>query len=427
VSQEDELFGAPAGWYPDPLGLPQLRWWNNHSWTEQISAARQPLVVQDTKFAWADEELPTRRDERERERGAAARTPADTAAATADSLRQLDPPRAFHQVNSGAPAAPAAAPSFQAPPAAAPSAPPAFQAAAPAAPPAAPTAAPAAPPVAPASSRIDSLYQPDPVTSPVASTPSVDSLFGTRPAAGAPAEALDALFGAKESQKASTRVKTPILTADQVGTATRVHSSLPSNTGPAWIIAMIPLFQLVVSMLVLNALGMGGSALIYFAILVVPYLVVIGLAYLDNGMLLKAGISAPAHWGWAALTAPVYLLMRARAVIRETGHGIGPVLVWFGLGALHVASVLVIPGIVVALLPAVFSAQIEESVAADAMLISGTSMTVSCPDTPPVLIGEQVVCSSVSASGNEFDITVTQERRNGWISWQVIDWGSFNI
>ena len=27
---------APAGWYHDPLGLPQLRWWNGMMWTNQI-------------------------------------------------------------------------------------------------------------------------------------------------------------------------------------------------------------------------------------------------------------------------------------------------------------------------------------------------------------------------------------------------------
>jgi hypothetical protein len=35
---------VPAGWYADPLGLPQLRWWDNHAWTEHVSDAQQPLV-----------------------------------------------------------------------------------------------------------------------------------------------------------------------------------------------------------------------------------------------------------------------------------------------------------------------------------------------------------------------------------------------
>jgi len=26
----------PAGWYRDPLGLPQYRWWDGFSWTNRI-------------------------------------------------------------------------------------------------------------------------------------------------------------------------------------------------------------------------------------------------------------------------------------------------------------------------------------------------------------------------------------------------------
>ena len=35
---------TPAGWYPDPLGLPQLRWWDGQGWGEHTSEARRPLL-----------------------------------------------------------------------------------------------------------------------------------------------------------------------------------------------------------------------------------------------------------------------------------------------------------------------------------------------------------------------------------------------
>lgn len=407
----DDLFGAPAGWYPDPLGLPQLRWWNNHAWTEQTSAARQPMVVQDTKFAWADDEVPTRREERERERSGADRTPSAATVPTAESLRELEPPRAFTQVSQGVPAAP-----FVETPAA-PVMPPAPAAAAPTAP-AAPTPS-------------ESLFSSDPIIETVfppaapTTSPAFDRIFDAKPAAAAPDEALDALFGAKSTRRVNTRIKTPIYSADQLPATATASAKLPSATGPAWAIAMIPLFQLVVSLLLLTSLGMGTSFLVFVAILVVPYFVAVALAYVDHKALKAAGYEHPASWRWALLTAPVYLLVRARTVIRETGHGIGPVLVWFGLGVMHLASFVAIPGLIIALLPAVFSAQIEQAVADDAMLISTTQLTLDCPDTPPVLQGEQIICPAVSGSGNHFDITVTLERANGWIDWQVIDWGVF--
>lgn len=49
-------YTVPAGWYPDPLGHPQLRWWNGEGWTEQVSAAPEPLVMQPSNFAWKTEE-----------------------------------------------------------------------------------------------------------------------------------------------------------------------------------------------------------------------------------------------------------------------------------------------------------------------------------------------------------------------------------
>jgi len=36
---------APAGWYPDPLGLPQVRWWNGMGWTNRIEEIRPEIQI----------------------------------------------------------------------------------------------------------------------------------------------------------------------------------------------------------------------------------------------------------------------------------------------------------------------------------------------------------------------------------------------
>jgi len=411
VSQDD-LFGAPAGWYPDPLGLPQLRWWNNHAWTEQTSAARQPIVMQDTKFAWADDDLPTRREERERERQRDERAPANPAKPTAATLRELEPPRAFTKIDD-APAPVDEGRTNQ--------------------------RGDAQRGDAQQSFTTQASFADDPSTAQRAasSTPSYSSLFDPAPAAAAPLseESLDSLFGAKPEQPQPQSQSQPQPAGRRSAPRAQQAESFGGgrgggplvSTAPAWIIAMIPLFQLVLSLLLLTALGMGSNVSVFVGILTVPYLIVIALAVVDYRMLKNQGVERPAHWAWAFLTAPVYLLARARNVIRESGHGIGPVLVWFGLGALHLASVVAIPGLLIAILPGVFTSQLESSVEGDALLISGAEMNVSCPATPPVLFGEQTVCKAVSSSGKNSDIAVSLERANGWIEWQVLDWGVWGM
>ena len=111
---QDNQFRAPAGWYPDPLGLPQLRWWNNHGWTEQVSAAPEPVAVQEARYAWMEDEPPVATAYADAvDRGA---VPPQTLPAS--SLNQLEGPRPFSKVDepsmwsgasaAAAPAAPAA-------------------------------------------------------------------------------------------------------------------------------------------------------------------------------------------------------------------------------------------------------------------------------------------------------------------------------
>nr|WP_246376404.1 DUF2510 domain-containing protein [Conyzicola lurida] len=405
------MFGAPAGWYPDPLGLPQLRWWNNHAWTEQTSAARQPMVMQDTKFAWADDELPTRREERERERQRDERKPAEPVKPTAATLRELEPPRAFTKINdTPAPRDEAHDPyepqqtSF--------------------------TETPRTEYAAQGDHSTQTGYaNPAGYGEPLRPTPSFDSLFDNAPAGGTAAdESIDSIFGTRAEARRTEGRPSGRRSTLNVPTESAMRDGGPMvSTAPSWIIAMIPLFQLVLSLLLLTALGMGSNVVVFAAILVVPYFIVIGLAFADSRMLRARGIERPAHWAWAFLSAPIYLLARARNVIRESGHGIAPVLVWFGLGTLHLVSVVAIPGLIIAILPNIFVSQLEASVESDALLISGASMSVTCPVAPPVLFGEQTVCQAVSASGKNSDISVSLERSNGWIAWQVLDWGVWGI
>ncbi len=44
---------VPAGWYRDPLGLPQLRWWNGMTWTNSIQESRPEFQAGSTTYAGA--------------------------------------------------------------------------------------------------------------------------------------------------------------------------------------------------------------------------------------------------------------------------------------------------------------------------------------------------------------------------------------
>lgn len=39
---ESSVAQIPAGWYPDPLGLPQRRWWDSSAWTQHVAPVHQP-------------------------------------------------------------------------------------------------------------------------------------------------------------------------------------------------------------------------------------------------------------------------------------------------------------------------------------------------------------------------------------------------
>lgn len=128
MSQDE--FRAPAGWYPDPLGHPQLRWWNAFGWTEQTSAAPETVVIpQQPRYAWKEDEpvvIPVQTH--------ATYAPTPPRAPVSTTLHEIEAPRAQARVEEpssftiekwqalqdapATPAAPAAAPAALAMPAA---------------------------------------------------------------------------------------------------------------------------------------------------------------------------------------------------------------------------------------------------------------------------------------------------------------------
>ena len=351
---DDESFGVPAGWYPDPLGLPQLRWWDAQAWTEHTSEARAPIVLQPaTRSSSPGEALPSRREQRERERresGELSETALDTALPNdtditeqgelsaqpllAMTLRELEPPLE------------------------------------------------------------DTVDQETP---------------GPRRASGHAnaARAESALTALSEEEAPERTVKT-----------------LQTYTSAVWVIALMPVFQLLVIAALILA-GLGDNLPLVLTVVLVPYPLVIGFAAYDKLLLQVWGHENPARARWALLAAPGHLVARAVSTLRQTGRGTAPIAV-FGSSIIAVlAGVLILPGILVAVFPAQFAHEVEQSVRADAAAL-GADLTVTCP-APPLLIGDAVTCAATKPSGATDSIVVSLQRQNGWIAWQVDDWGNWVV
>lgn len=401
---------------------------------------RAPMVMQETTYAWPEDEFDnnqatqadadadslTRRERRERER----RDSNDVAAPTAMTLLQLEPPVSADvqkdvpqpaPFNSFAPQASQAPQQTQAP--------------------AQESATAWNTPDPMAATRAASLQDQPSESFPAAS--SSDQFTGTsyaqpvRPSAPAE-ESVFSGFGAQPShQNFQAQQQTfdwapaadPLLDPQYqayLKAQTAPHTKATHN-GAVWMIALIPLIQLVLSLLVVTGFGTSDISAVMIAIWVAPYPIAIALAAYDRYQLKKTGHEVTAHWIWALFTAPIYLIVRAIAAIRESGGGFGPVLVWFALGLLQIGAIIAVPGLVIATIPAVFAGQAEQSIVSDAAII-GSSLEVTCPASPPLLIGQSFECSGQAAGdGPPYDIAVSLERVNGWIDWHVDDWGIYTM
>ena len=386
---DDNGFGVPAGWYPDPLGLPQMRWWDNHGWTEHTTEARAPIVIQEAKLAWADDdaidELPTRRERRERERednvdDSASRSGGTGAeAASADALLELEPP-SWDELPANEPAP-------------------------------------------------NILPVPEFVTTATQDSPAQPAAVPTAAAAQVGQTVAEPLAATTEyAQDPAAQTGFQPAAAHTPGTPYAQGTAPSTNTLGAWIIALLPLAQLLAGLLVVSAAGSAGTNVgVILAIVVLPYLVSIPFAISDQRALKAHGYDRPASWLWVLLSGPIYLIARAIRIVMRAGNGFAPILVWGAVVLLEVGSIVAVPGLVISALPQVFSDQAAQSIE-QAATVFGPITSVSCPSPPATVMGQEFTCTLYRiGSGQTYKVTAALERQNGWIAWQVHDWGSYSM
>ena len=382
----DDNFGVAAGWYPDPLGLPQLRWWDSQAWTEHTSEARAPIVVHPTTvlgFADEDEdeerrtpaheeEFLSRREQRARERrengDLLQASDMQIEAATestpdADIELGLDIDEEHHELS-------------------------------------------AQPLLA------MTLRELEP--------PLTDTLDEATPGPRRASSHTNAL--PMESFLSALAEDLPV--AEEAAPA-RAIKKMKTYTVAVWAIALVPLFQLAALVIFVTVLELGSNWPLIIVTIVLPYFIVIGLASYDRLVLEVRGHAKPASGFWAILTAPTYLVVRAIRTYRQSGKGFVPLVIFTQAGLSVLVGILVVPGILIAALPGIFAAEAAQSAQATALSIGG-DITLACP-TPALIIGDTFACIATKLSGETDSVSIALERENGWIAWRVKDWGSWTL
>lgn len=440
----DDDVRVPAGWYPDPLGLPQLRWWDNHAWTEHTSDARQPMVPQParaetaapTRLAFADDlpfaddladledtaypspipdlvepapltgatDLPSRRALREQERLALAE---DGTREPVGGTSGFGEPRAAIGAGStsGGFSPAGSVPAGYA----------------------AGGSAGAAIDAETAAQRYAEAARLD--DAPTSIRYDLDEQH--EDLLGAPADPRSA-FAHASSSTTSFIPDTPEPARAGAGHAaparrTALAHAPSTSTVPGWILTLLPVYMLLIGMMLLLGGADAGFAPVTLALVIgVPWIAGVVIAFLDHRQLRRHGMERPAHWLWAFAGAPVYLVARLVATVREAGTGFGPVLTYLVLALFMAGAVVAVPGLAMELSPASFSAEAERTVADDARSL-GADLTIDCPETPPLLVSQSFTCVATNDEGRSFDVRVSLQRSNGWIDWRVDDWGVFTV
>ncbi len=370
---DENNFGVPAGWYPDPLGLPQLRWWDSQAWTEHTSEARAPIIIQPaataTRLGFADEELPSRREQRERER------------------ERQETSRGF---------APIFADDFDVDYAA-------------------------------TGMRPEDVLDLETETAPEREELSAQPLLAMTLKELEPPltdTVDDATPGPRRasSHTNAAPVASTLSALVEEDAPEREAKAMKTYTAAVWAIALMPAIQVAIA-IVLLVTGLGSNTPLIFLVVFAPYLIVLFFAAFDKLLLQVWGHKRPASPWWALLAEPGYLVVRAVRTYRETGKGFAPLAVFAGAFTSVLAAVLVLPGLVIAVFPGAFAAEAATAVESDALGLLGAQIEVTCP-MPPMLIGDSFTCQRVSSDGTTDSVAVELTRQNGWIAWQVTDWGT---
>jgi hypothetical protein len=234
------------------------------------------------------------------------------------------------------------------------------------------------------------------------------------------------------SESATSFVPDPAPEPMYSGYAGRVSAAvaeddIATNTGQSWIMTLIPVYTLMVGLLMLLSGSAVKPTMLAIALLYgIPHLAGIVLAILDYRILRDRGMDRPAHWLWSVLGAPVYLIARLTKTVRVSGQGFAPLITLLVLGAVSIGAALAAPGLIIQLNPGYFSVEAQQSVRNDAAIL-GADLTVNCPDTPPLLMGQSFQCSATNESQEFFQVLVSLQRANGWIEWRVDDWGVWSM
>ena len=194
--------------------------------------------------------------------------------------------------------------------------------------------------------------------------------------------------------------------------------SARSTTGAVWLFALLPVVHAAAVWLVLGLLDLGGNSVIRYSVLGAPLFLYLVLAIVDGRVLRRRGFVHTASAA-VALIPPIFLLARA---IRVGAAGVVPLLLWLLLQTAAFSFVLLQLPAVFALVPltvphadtsvVVTSGPITDAKRAAELTPSGmatelsrqtlakklTFSSISCPPIPVTLDGTAVSCVGTLAS-----------------------------